>query len=488
MAPRVGLLLLLLSTVPAAAIDVQLRPAWSGWYRPGLPTEISVTISGLQAAGHFSLSIEGSALTQVQALDLAPGHPQVEHIAVRPVLGHVLRVRLLDEQGESVAVAESWPRPLPGESLIVDTCESGVLSQDGQRHIDIPEERMPTLYQGYAPVRGLILHWQALRRLGPRQRQALTDYLADCGAMVAVAMPVAIAERLADAAGCGGQFLMTTESVTVAQALDQVLLYSAQQLPAPETMARSFPDSADEDGRRSVLGFLALYLTGLVVIAWVSRRSLPLLAYSLAAAGLAVLIWSDRAPSLHLYSWTEMDSDQSVARFSATLRIHGNGPARVDQALPLGMSLLPQSGNASGLALWIDERGRMRVHYQTQLLSDNDLGWRGIIAQAPPLIVQRGTAGQAVLKNPGTRASAPGFLYWQGAFHTLPVLQPGENRPVAPSDELQPSLPRKLLRAVRATASRQDVLGVIVLRQVPTALAGLAPHADGWLLIGLRRI
>lgn len=468
----------------AAADDayrLSVEPAWNGHVKPGIPSELGLTLLPA-TGGQARLSVRSSGAVvhgdanfeagQPLRMHLPLVHDSAEPVAVelaidgRVVHRHSQPLHVLSAATPVLAVVDpdgagDW-RPVPE-------------AMPAAKVLYLEAAELPHTGQAYQLLSALFLAESALQAMTDNQRRALAEYAAGCGRLQLSAAASREARELLAAAGCAARNLVVAAA---GQAGDSAPP-GVSPRPAGATLQALLAQDRDPV-LRSVLVFLAGYVLVLLLAARAARTAVTLLALPLAATGLAVLAWTLASPRIQLAGLAEMDSGDPLARYAGLVQVTGVAPAEIFLGLdaPLGLPSALQAGQS--VEVRIDAAAQYSdLRLDTQLMSRHAFRVEGI-ARGADLALEH-TASGVQVTNRGATHSPPAVLAWRGQRFALPALAAGQQwHPPQEADSWRSTAAEQLLRERAADGGSWLLLpwDVPALR-----LPADADEIAGWMLV-----
>ena len=483
--PRLWIILfsLLVSGLSPAAgaaledlVDLELKPAWQGFVRPGETSALALRFIAPRG-GRAELRLAGSGVTIRSSFEFEPGLPVELSLPLPFTTGKTPRlsilangerferkveVQALSPATKLVAVVgegESLPWPVPGASDR-DTVT-----------VHLRAAELPGRAQAYRQLDALVLSEAAVDSLDKRREQAIAGYLAACGVLYLPAHLTGVGSGAHAAAGCGGR------NVIPLDAGSNALKASPRRGRLPgAAVLRELPVPSQSGVHWSLVVFLAGYL-GLLVLLARSTPSSLLLLIPPAAAGCAILGWSMSRPLISLTAWAEMNSGDTLAPYAASLQVTGTSRGQV--TVPLAAdSGVPEAEAGDGVVFHAEETGAS-LTLPGRLMSRHKLLFRGIMP-APRFEVQGGEDGVRI-QNLGDAPLPAGLVAWQGQRYSFPELAAGQSWQQPERGEPWGNRPGESELRRRALDGGTWVLAPVA---PPAALAETAgTGTSGWILV-----
>ncbi|GMQ87100.1 MAG: hypothetical protein BMS9Abin08_0298 [Gammaproteobacteria bacterium] len=491
--PSVCILFLLTTVVRAAAAEpsltLDLQAAWDGLMRPGAASEISVRMLAGQG-GQVELTLPDQQPPVRTTALLEANLPYTLWIPVHPPENGIVTVEARLDQGAAVRL-ETRLRPRTPQTLV-----AALLRTDAETPAERSEQSrtitllrpaatsLPRTRAAYEVIDALVLDQDALAALDTAQRDSLRTWLQNCGRLIAVGTWSQWFATLEAEAGCGGRFIDRVDRAAQAYAkLAMTVRDLPSALPAETTLRAMLKQIHSSDPWLPLAGFFLLYLLALILLARDIRRPALLLLAPLSATLLSLLVWFNGTAGHRLSSWSEMESGDTTARFSALLHIDGNGRGTSTTTLPadLGLPTLLTANPAAEARYNRQPPMAVQIEVDNHLLSRHEFLLYGTSAVQYSLTLALSTDGP-LLTNTGSVPTAPGLLGWQGSRYPVPSLQPGQHWSPPEQDTLWNPLSRaeQILRARTGTGT-----AAVLVPFLPPGIRGIKPQVEesGWLLI-----
>ena len=417
-----------------SALQIEMTPAWNGYYRPGKSTEIGVRLIS-QSSG--IVTIAASKLSQTIALEA--GISKFVGLPLLPDSSNmvILQVSGPDDSGtpieKSVFLTAS---KIPAIALVTE----GLTTQDRQviahqlHHTDkdnflaIAALTLPRYDPGYESVDAIIIHYRGLKNLDEQQLQALSRYLANCGKTIALEFPETVYSKLKKIAGCNGDFLVTVASpFEFSDPIKNLINQNPDPLPELSGLSIAMPEPGIYSPYLLLLGFCFGYLLILIMTAVITKHKYTLFILPLLATVVTIVIWRQQQPERHLISWLQMDSRQSSARYSALLSMRGTGRWQQLVDLPIA-AVLSGATSPPRQALYFNGEHPDVITSDIPffLLSNTEWYWQSSLQLDAPLKL-RVNNQQPLVTNNSPQTQQAGLLKWKGEIYPLPVLQSGQS-------------------------------------------------------------
>ncbi len=420
----------------ARALLVSTKPAWNGWVRADMPTEVAIRVVG-DRGGLLTLTLTDRSVSYTHRSNLEPNVEVVWRVPLSPPSGQPLQLRAqLDEEPgvEQEITFRTHLAPSPLVAVVADQ----PIPLDGipATTIHVAGDSLPFHDSSFAAMDLILVHRDSLKGMARQQLIALQQHAAHCGRIVIVGFAPAAMSRFADLAGCGGRFLVAAETLAdLDTRVTGLLKASVPPLPSPGSlhalldnygMARQFPP---------LVVFFTIYLCVLLIAVRSQRAPVYFISASAAATLIGLIAWTMSPEYIDRVTWTEMENRAGVARFSSILRVLGSG-GRVTIDIPINagplqalqpMNLVFVSGhNGDGAAT---------VSFDTRLFSQHEFLASGVTTMTVPLVVEH-SGDVPRITNSGTGKSPPALLAWNDLKYSVPPLAPDEDW--QPSSEPEP--------------------------------------------------
>ena len=461
-------------------LQLDAVPVWNGRYQAGTATEIQVRLTTKQG-GTFVVD-EGGLSVRLQ---LEPATPYGTSLPIHPDGSGVIYLEAFGLDDPTAMITRQMTLHPVGRGQIalvsdgLDSAEHRAVVQtlgnaDEAIVTPVDARSLPRLVAGYEAVDGVALHFAGLKNMEDRQIQALTQYVMQCGKLIALAFPESIIERFKKISGCRGDFFITAHPPF--HDLASINSMMAQHPAAlPETWpVTERPGAIIHPNTLLVVFCLCYFVFGAAALA-LARRKATLFLFPLAMAALALTVWAGQKPEKLSTSWLEMHSGHTSARYAAHLTVIGTGSFR--ESLELPVTALAAHDLAVNHAALKTDTGNIVFPIESALLSTNEWHWQAAMQLEAPLAVTLKN-GQPTVINHGMMSTDQGLLRWQNRIYILPALEPGQNWIVSPDTA---KADNSELTVLFAKQSRNDATALLVPFTPTMASAGT--KANGWLLI-----
>ena len=435
--PRLVLLLILVTTVSIGHADppltIKAQAVWNGLTKAGTTTEIAISLLA-DRNGEVEVSLpDHEPRLRVTAV-LNALQPYTLWLTVRPTAGRVLRVDAQMQGGDaSTGTAVRFEDAPEDANLVASTMILPADRVTSDAHpipvlLNPAVSMLPHTSGGYGSITAVILDSHELVRLEERQLESLQDYSAACGHIVLVGNATPRSEALIGTAGCGGRYIARVtgreSALMTAQGMQNGI---APALPSANRLQPMQNTDVLVATRAALVVFFILYATGMLLFARESRRVAPLLGVPVLAALLSWMAWSNDKVGRSLISWSEIDTHGHMLRYSALLKITGNGKGDARTLLPAGFGLFwPQTKNSTAELVRYDSDAEPAVlRSRGYLLSQDAFFTRGTMRFEPPVTISMTDQGP-VIENRSSEVSPPALLGWNDQHNPVPALRPGE--------------------------------------------------------------
>jgi hypothetical protein len=411
----------------ARALLVSTKPAWNGWVRADMPTEVAIRVVG-DRGGLLTLTLTDRSISYTHRTNLEPDVEFVWRVPLSPPSGEPLQLRAqLDEEPgiEQEITFRTHLAPSPLVAVVADQ----PIPLDGVQAtiIHVAGDSLPFQDSGFAAMDLILIHRDSLNGMARQQLIALQQHAVQCGRIVIVGFAPAAIAMFANFAGCGGRFLVATETVAdLDTRIASLLEDPVPQLPSSSSLHALL----DSDGMARqippLVAFFTIYLCVLLIAARSQHAPVYIISASTAATLIGLVAWTMSPEYIDRVTWTEMENRAGVARFTSILRVLGGG-GRVTIDIPVNagplkalqpMNLEFVSGNNGD--------GAANVSFDTRLFSQHELLASGATTMPVPLIVEQ-SGDVPLITNTGTGESPPALLAWNDLKYSVPPLTPDEN-------------------------------------------------------------
>lgn len=467
------------------SLQMEVTPAWNGYYRSGKPTEIGVKLISPHST---VVNISGGHL--FQTVELEAGIPKSIGLPLLPdnFVAVLIHAASQDNPGsaieKSVALTAS---KIPNIALVTE----GLTLQDRQsitrqlHQIDndnlffISALTLPRFISGYESVDMIIIPYQGLKNLDDQQIKTLSLYLGNCGKTIALEFPPAIYSKLRKIAGCNGNFLVTASyPFAFSEHIKNLIHQNPESLPELSALADALPVKGIYTSYTLLVGFCLGYLLIVIMTTWIAKQKYIFFIAPLLATVIVILIGCRQQPERNLISWVQMDSQHRSARYSALLTLRGNGKWREISKLPTA-AMMSGSALTSLQALQFNGEQPEVISTNTEypLLSYAQWYWQSSLDMEAPLQLQL-VNQQPVVTNMSQQNLKAGLLKWQGENYPLPALQPGQTW--TPTASVTGNMD---LISMMSKYSKHFTTAVLI--PFTPELLTFAENQSGWLLIYL---
>ena len=380
----------------------------------------------------------------------------------------------LERRELSMAQSES---PLLGVGLAAGG--AGLL--DGFHTVALSADDLPRNASAYSSIDALILDAPTLRALDQRQLGALLGRAASCDRIVVMNLDPQV-RRLLDGAGeCGGQALMSADTLT--DALDQLKSSLAKARQEPMAIGSvSELMRADHSAWNHVAVTLAIYLaTSALILIFTTRLPVLLLTPALFAAAGGVLLHVLKPPA-QLVVWSEGASSAQLARYQAWHQVSGLVRERIRTQIPpqLSANAQPCDTNQSLHFEYDAKSGQATfAEFETRLFRQVSLCYSGSFPMSRAIQVEARTQDVRDVRNMGPNAWPQGLLLLDGQVHDLPALGPNAHVSLAANGGHPPGEGVQRVAAARTPPDKVAALWRLVLGGV----TDIPVDSRGWLLV-----
>lgn len=459
------------------APELEVKPAWDGWSRPGRLTEVGVDVRARED-GAVTVRLVSGGDTVTSKLKLDAGRAVVLHLPVRT--GESVAVDLQGQDGGHIA-AKALPMALSEAPLLAWVAPQAPVEVPAGFHaVAFEPAALPRTAAGYSSVDALVIDRQRLMSLEHDQLAALLAYVAGCGRTILVRGTPEDENVLRGAAGCRGDgFAGVPTADDAGSRLEQMLAVAATQRAAASDLAGL--TGADLRSWNAVVGLLAA-CAAVVAIAGIVTSSLLSAVVVPALAAAAVLAYAQMAaPDSRLAVWADADSGQRVARYGALQSASALRRGAVEMPV-LGALASPQACRAESRIDWTwDPEGRRysQARFDGRLFAAVRVCYSGEFPVARALSAVPGTAGRVMLRNDSASSTPPGRLAWNGRVVAMRAQRPGQEVAIEPAAGSPPRDGAEELAVERTPFDAQAMLWPLDLTRVADAPAA----TQGWLLM-----
>ena len=469
-----------------SSLHIEVTPAWNGYYRLGKSTEIGVR---LISQGSGPVAIKAGKL--LQTIELEGGVPKSAGFPVLPDNSGTVSLHIdrQDDPGSPIEKSVSLTASkVPNIALVTE----GLTIQDRQvitqqlHHIDkdnffsITALTLPRYDPGYEAVDTIIIHYPGLKNLDEQQIQALSRYLTNCGKMIALEFPETIYSKLKKIAGCNGDFLASASTpFEFSDQIKNLINLTPDSLPELSTLSATIPEPSISGPYTLLLGFCFGYLLVVIMAAVLNKHKYALFILPLLATVITIAIWYRQQPEGYLVSWVQMDSQDTSARYSAFLTMHGTGRWLETIILPISAAL-SEAASISGQTLHFNGQHPdvITANMQFSLLSSTEWYWQSSLEIDAPIKLKIENQ-QPIVTNTSQQTLQAGLLKWNGEIYPLPALQSGQTwTPMATSSKFT-----DISGLVRLMSEYSNRFSTAVLIPFTPDLLQFSTHHIGWLLM-----
>lgn len=462
-----------------ARIELSATPAWKGWARPGRATEVDIRLS-TDVATRATLDVVAGRQSVRAELDLQPG--RVTRLQVPVSSAERVAVSVASSAGPpqrlDIGLAQS-ESPLLG----VGVASNDPIELDGFHTAVLAADDLPRNGTAYASLDALILDAPTLGALDQRQLGALLAHAAACGRIVVVNTDARVRRLLDGAGGCGGQVMLSADSLADAKAM----LKSSLAASLPPAMSLGGIGELARPGHaiwyRVAVGLAAYFAAAALAHFFFASWPVLLLTPALAALGALGLLHA-KQPSSQLVVWSEGDSGAPSARYQAWQQFPGVVRERVRVPIPPQLATAAQPCD-SNLEMRFDFdaiRGRATLaEFETRLFRQVALCYSGSFPMARALAIEARADGVRDVRNAGTKAWPHGVLLADGLVHDLPALGPDVHTTI----DAKSGKPVQDA-AARTAMTRKRPAGAAALWELELGGVADAPiESRGWLLVSV---
>lgn len=459
----------------AGSFRLDIRPVWEGYLSPDGAGEVALSLQA-DHGSNATLEIGDGLNSLLLDIELEAGTAQTVSLPLVRADGATLLLTLRENgqlrlqrqldtralaSGRRIFAVVSSPRVSRLEIPAPPAAEDIVLF--------LPPEHLPYYARSYGALSGLVVDASSVAGMTPAQAHALRTYVGGCGLLYLVGSDANILQAARTAAGCGARNVIALNGPA------QDVSKPAGPLPLPPgTFLRQMLPEPASQSLSSLLIFLAGYPLLLLLLSRTSISPLPLLLAPPFATLLTALAWTMGEPRTQSASWAEMDSGDSVARYTSLLQVFG--VSRGEYRLPVSRNWgFPQieaahirrDANTGGFSLQL----------QTLLMSQHALVLRGV-TPAPALAITASDLGVELL-NEGAQDLPAATLAWRGEPYEVPSLAAGAAWRVPQEADAWRTTPEQRILRERALGGGTWLL---LPFRVP-ATADYEGIGEGWLLV-----
>jgi len=420
----------------ARALLVSTKPAWNGWLRADMPTEIAIRVVG-DRGGPLTLTLSDRSISYTHRTNLEPNAEFVWRVPLSPPSGEPLQLRAqLDEEPgiEQEITLRRHLAPSPLVAILADQ----LIPLDGIQAttIHVASDSLPFHDSSFAAIDLILIHRDSLKGLARQQLIALRQYAEQCGRIVIVGFAPAAMAKFADRAGCSGRFLVAVETVADLNTRVASLLEApVPQLPSPGSLHNLLESNGMARQIPPLAAFFTIYLCVLLIAVRSKRAPVYFVSASTAATLIGLAAWTMSPEYIDRVAWLEVENRAGVARFTSILRVLGSGD-RVTIDIPVNAGPL-QALQPMNLKFVSGHNGdgAANVSFDTRLFSQHEFFASGVTTMPAPLIVEH-FDDVPHITNTGTGKSPPALLAWNDLKYSVPPLTPDADW--RPSSEPEP--------------------------------------------------
>ena len=280
---------------------------------------------------------------------------------------------------------------------------------------------LPRTASTYSHITAIGIDRNALARLDEAQLRALLEYAGICGRILLVDPSDQVAALMQQRAGCGGRNFITARSRPEARiAMAELIGRPIDSLPGEQLLGSLLPERGADT--RLIAFYLAGFLLIFLLLARIRRPRGTHLAFSVAAALAAGLLWHGGSRQSFV-AWAEAATTDRVARYASLERATAKG--RGKQVLQMqSLERSPMRISGAGLAvLWSAAAAERRLEWTPSLLQEAGIYASGSFPVESNLRAVEEEDAVTVCNISG-RPSQPAFLRWNGANYPIPALAP----------------------------------------------------------------
>jgi hypothetical protein len=462
----------------ARALLVSTKPAWSGWVRADMPTEVAIRVVG-DRGGLLTLTLTDRSISYTHQTNLEPNVEFVWRVPLSPPSEEPLQLRAQLDEEPGIKQEITFRRHLAPSPLVAVVADQPIpLDGIQATTIHVAGDSLPFHDSGFAAMDLILIHRDSLKGLARQQLIALQQHAVQCGRIVIVGFAPAAMARFADLAGCGGRFLVAAETVADLDIRVASLLEAqVPQLPSQGSLHALLDKNVMARQIPPLVVFFTIYLCVLLIALRSRRAPVYFISASTAATLIGLAAWTMTPEYIDRVTWTEMESRAGVARFSSIMRVLGGGD-RVTIDIPVNagplqalqpMNLVFVSGH--------NGNGAASVSFDTRLFSQHAFVASGVTIMPVPLIVEQ-SGDVPRITNTGTGKSPPALLAWNGLKYSVPPLTPDEEW--RPSSEPEPWGTSRAEQLFRQRAMHETTA---LLLEYPSRSQSQADAARSYLMV-----
>lgn len=463
----------------ASALIVNANPAWNGWVRAEMPTEVAVRFVS-DRGGRLTLTLSDRSISYTHKATLEPNVEFVWRVPLSPPSGEPLQLEAQLDEDPGIEQEIALRRHFAPSPLVAVLADQPSMLQDIRAEtIHLAVDSLPFHDSSYAAMDLVLIHRDSLKVMARQQLIALRQHAARCGRIVIVDFDRAAMTPFADVVGCGGRFLVAAEKGAELDTLVTSLLEApVPQLPAAGSMRALLDDNGIAQQIRPLFVFFTIYLCVLLLVVRSDRAPVYFIGASVAATVIGLVAWTKTSERIDRVAWTEMENRATVARSTSILRVLGGGGGRVTMEIPAEVGPLRALQPMNLLVASNDNgRGAANVSFNTRLFSQHEFIASGVTKLSAPLTVDHSGDVPRIV-NTGTDKSPPALLAWNDGRYSVPPLAPNEDwRPPSVPEPWGSNRAEQLFRqrAMRKTTA--------LLFEYPPGNQLTAEAAHGYLMV-----
>ena len=431
----------------ARALLVSVKPAWNGWLRAGMSTEVTIRVVG-DHAGLLTLSLSDQSTSYTHRANLEPNVEFVWRVPLSPPSGEQLQLRAQLDEEPGIEQEITLRRHLVPSPLVAILADQAITLDGIQATtVHIAGDSLPFHSSSFAAMDLILIHRDSLKGMARQQLIALQQHAAQCGRIVIVGLAPAAMAKFADLAGCGGRFLIAAETMAdLDTRVASLLKTPVPQLPSPASLHSLLDNSVLARQISPLVAFFAIYLCVLLIAVRSQRAPAYFVSASIAASLIGLFAWTMRPEYIDRVTWAEMENSAGVARFTSIMRIIGGGD-RVTIDIPVNAS--PMWALQPVNLMFISDQysdSAAGMSFDTQLFSQHEFLVSGVTTVPVSLIVESFDDLPRII-NTGAGKSPPALLAWNDRKYSVPPLSPNQDwRPSSAPEPWGANRPEQLFR------------------------------------------
>jgi len=426
--------LFLISNLSSASTDfsIEITPSWNGVFKSNKASEIKVHLLSNESEW---VKVQLGAV--FQNVNLKANIPSTLNFSYKPQTNSLVSIKVFSttmvngvEKTIPLSRSDGINLAIISDGLTIaerQNVKKSLSTLDRVKPFFVSTISMPIYSVGYQTIDIMFLHFDALKQMNEQQTGAFSQYIAECGKVIAVQFPGAIYKKLQKVAGCNAAF--TSEVRFPAEITDkllELLVVNHAILPTQESMEALNALSEKESPYKLLLVFCLVYLLLVLILVYINTNNLVLFILPVLASLLTVTIWLAQVPKYSLTSWVDMDSQNSTAQYVASFKVYGRGRWYNKNKLRLPIEIGFAKPSAVEIEYELANQGNsITAILDLALFSEYQWFWQASTAIDAPVAIKIKEKEVAV-RNISENSTSSGFLSWRGNIYKLPSLQSGE--------------------------------------------------------------